>query len=174
MSENKQLSVDYIEEVADEFKEQKEILVEIITKDGKERIGLTIDKYFSPIKIKLCVKELIAKLDMLRAYLKDYEEVNELFQCWLIMLLIKHFSSLEIPYDFKRQVAILDRLVETTVLFQIFANFNASEIEKIMAQLELVAIDATFKIEQFKDVFDKLEDDHTLSKEKIREIIEGK
>jgi hypothetical protein len=174
MLEENKLSLEYVEEVADQFKEQKEIEIEITTIDGKERVGLTIDKYFSPIKIKLCVKELISKLDILRKYLKDYKEVDEIFQCWLILLLIKHFSSLEIPYDFKRQVAILDRLVETTVLFQIFANFNKKEIEKIMQQLELVTVDALFKIEQFKDVFDKLDQDQTLSKEKIREIIEGK
>jgi hypothetical protein len=174
MSEEKQLSLDYIEEISDEFKEQKEITIEIPTKDGIEKVGLTVDKYFSPIKIKLCVKELIMKLDMLRTYLKDYEEVDELFQCWLIMLLIKHFSSLEIPNDFKRQVAILDRLVDTTVLFQIFANFNTNEIEKVMTQLTSVTTDTLFKIEQFKDVFDQINKQESLSKEKIKEIIEGK
>jgi hypothetical protein len=174
MSENKQLSVEYIEEVSDEFKEQKEIFIEISTKDGVERVGLTIDKYFNPLKIKFCVKELISKLDTLRTYLNGDENVDEIFQCWLIMLLIKHFTSLQIPNDFKKQVAILDRLVETTVLFQIFANFDTSEIEKIMKQLESITVDALFKMEQFKDVFDNINKDHTLSKEKIEEIIEGK
>ena len=174
MSEDKQLSLEYIEEVADELKEQKEIFINIETKDGTERVGLTIDKYFSPIKIKLCVKELISKLDTLRVYIKDYEDVDELFQTWLVMLMIKHFSSLEIPNDFKRQVAILERLVETTVLFQIFANFNSSEILKIMAELQIVSTDALFRVEQFKNIFHKAETDHNLSVEKIKEIIESK
>lgn len=174
MLEENKLSVEYIEEVADQYKEQKEISIDVPTKDGIEKVGLTIDKYFSPMKIKLCVKELIAKLDLLRGYLKDYDNTDELFQCWLIMLMIKHFSSLEIPHDFKRQLAILDRLVETTILFQIFSNFNTSQIEKVMVELGSVTNEALFKIDQFQDVFDNLEKDSKLNKEKIREIIEGK
>jgi hypothetical protein len=174
MLEENKLSIEYVEEVADQFKEQKEIFINIATKDGNEKVGLTVDKYFSPIKIKLCIKELLSKLDMLRKYLKDYNDVDELFQCWFIMLMIKHFSSLEIPNDFNRQVAILDRLVDTTVLFQIFANFNTSQIEKVMIQLSEVSNDAIFELEQFKDLYDKLDHEDKLSKEKIKKIIESK
>lgn len=174
MSEDKQLTIDYLEEVADDFKEQKEIFVEIPTKAGIEKVGLTIDRYFSPTKINLCVRELITNIDTLRTYLKDLDDVDELFQSWLVMLMIKHFSSLEISSNFLKQVAILDKLVETTVLFQVFANFNTNEIEKVMKELESVTTNAIFNFEHFKDVYAKVEQDHKLNKEIIKEIIEGK
>ena len=174
MLEDKQLTIDYIEDVADDFKEQKEIFVEIPTKDGIEKVGLTIDRYFSPVKVNLCVRELITNIDTLRTYLKDLDNVDELFQSWLVMLMIKHFSSLEISNIFLKQVAILDKLVETTVLFQIFANFNTNEIEKVMEELESVTTNAIFNFENFKDIYAKAEQDHKLNKEIIREIIEGK
>jgi hypothetical protein len=174
MTEEKKLSIDYVEEITEQYKEQKEIFVNIQTKDGLEVVGLTIDKYFSPMKIKTCIRELMSKLDMLKRYIKDYNGVEELLQSWLMILLIRHFSSLEIPNDFKRQVAILDRLVETTVLFQIFAQFESSEIEKIMGHFNEVMNKVFENIEKHSEEIDRINFMDSLSQEKIKKMIKGK
>lgn len=174
MAEEKKLSIDYVEEITDQYNEQKEIFVNVQTKNGIEKVSLTINKYFSPLKIKICIREFMSKLDMLKKYIKDYDGIDELFQCWLIMLLIKHFSSLDIPNDFKKQTAILDRLIETTVLFQIFSQFDNSEIEKIMIHLNEVTNVLLDNLEKHSEEIDKINMADKLSLEKIKEIIEGK
>jgi hypothetical protein len=174
MIEDKKLNVDYLEEVTDQYGEQQEITIKIQTKNGVERVSLMVDKLFSPAKVELCVKELIQKLDYLRPYVNKKDDSESLLQCWFMLLLIKHFTSLDIPYDFKRQVAVLDKMIETNILFQIFSEFETTEIEKAMHELEVRTLEANKRIDELEDDFIKIEKNKIEHMKKIQEIMEKK
>jgi hypothetical protein len=174
MTEEKNLSVKNIEELAKEFNEQKEIFITLDSKDGSKKVGLKIDKVFNPTKILLCVKEYFAKVDHLRIYVKDYNNIEDFLQTWMMLMIVKHFSSLEIPYDFKRQLAILEKMIDTKILFQIYSHFDDSEINKVMKETGYRAKKVTEHLEDYKDEIEQLELNYQKNKEDINEIIENK
>jgi len=172
--EEKKLTVDFIEEVADQYDQEEEITINIYTKNGIEEANVMINKQFSPYKIKSCVREFMSKLDMLKKYTKDFNDIEELIQSWYMMLLIKYFSSLDIPNDFKKQIAILEKMIDTTILFQIFSHFEPKEVEKAMLHLNHATQNILLNIEKNSKEIEKLNEADKLSKEKIKQIIEEK
>jgi hypothetical protein len=174
MTKGKNLSVKDIEELAKEFDEQKEIFITLDSKNGSKKVGLKIDKVFNPTKILLCVKEYFAKIDHLRTYLKDYNNIEDFLQTWMILMIIKHFSSLEIPYDFKRQLAVLEKMIDTKILFQIYSHFDDSEIKKVMKETSFRTEKITKHLEEYQDEFEEMELNRIKNVKEINEIIKNK
>jgi hypothetical protein len=157
MEEIKDLSLELFEELDSQYDEKKEIIVKVKTLNGEMDTKLEIDKYFHPKKIEECVKELLKKIDYAKIYLNKEEDDKQLYQIWLILLIIKHFSSLEIPNEFKKQLAVLEKLIEHNLVFQIFAEFEVSEIHKVMNEMDRVTQILMVKLDALEPAFEEVE-----------------
>jgi hypothetical protein len=158
MEVNKEFSLDMLEEIEKEFEEQEEITLKIKTANGEKTAKLTIDKFFTPKKIKACVMELIQKIDILKNYVKQESE-TELYKLWMMLLLVKHFTTLDIPKEFKKQLAVIEKLTESTVLFQIFSAFRVEEVEKVMSELDKQTHIITAKVEAYEPLLKEVKAD---------------
>lgn len=157
MSEKKKLSLDLLEEIQSSFSEQKEITVIIKTPNGEHETTVSIDKYFSPKKIDQCVKELIQKADYLKTIFKEKKDLKDILQLWMILLIIRNFSSLEIPFEFKKQLAVLEKLTQADILLQIFQEFDVNELNKIMDELDKVSINLRNNLDKNQNLFKEVE-----------------
>jgi hypothetical protein len=158
MEDNQKFTLDLLEEVDNSYHEQEEISIIIKGKEKDVKSKLKVDKYFHPAKVKECVKELFQKLDILRNYTELDEKDNHIFKLWLMLLIVKHFSELDIPKSFKKQLAILEKLTESTVLYQIFSSFSVDEIKKVMAELDRRVHLTMTKLEAFEPYLKEIEE----------------
>lgn len=158
MELNKDFSLDMLEEIEKEFDEQIEIEVKFMTPKGEKTSKLKIDKYFSPKKIKACVMELVQKVDILKNYVSENKD-SELYKLWMMLLLTKHFTSLDIPKEFMKQLAVIEKLTESTILFQIFASFKIEEVEKVMKELDKQTHYIMTKLEAYEPLLKEMEEE---------------
>lgn len=108
-TKKKALTLSAIKEETKKYKEQ--IVVDI---KGYE---LKIDKHFAPTKISELLQELGSKILQLEkdgVDLKNFDLTSYIF-----LLIIKHFTSLKIPDEFEKQIAILKELVDGEFLGEI-------------------------------------------------------
>ena len=157
MEEKKELSLDLLNEIDKEYEEKEEITVFVKTKDGKVESKLMIDKYFNPTKIRDCIKELIQKIDYAKNYITDDRDQESLYKILLMLMLVKYFTTLDIPFAFKKQVAVLEKLSETQVLYQIFSSFNQKEVEKVIDELERFTTILMKKVDIYQPVINEAE-----------------
>jgi hypothetical protein len=129
-----------------EDKERVEFYVEY--EDKKDLVYITIDKNFTKTNIVSCLQEYIRKLDVLR--LKKIELQDGFMEMYLIFQIIKHFTDLEMPKSIENQLIVMERLINTGLIFQIFAEFPKEQIDKLL--MEIHDMNETFNenIEEFE------------------------
>jgi hypothetical protein len=132
-------------------KRKVDIPVEI---EGKTQLSvLEIDEIFKPSKVRACVEELLNRLDVVRK--TNESHLQDVLEAFLIFLLIKHFTSFPAPVHYKEQVKVIQMLIETGLLYTIFAQFDFKEIEKVMSEVQVVAD----RIDENVDEFSKMASD---------------
>jgi hypothetical protein len=157
VEEKIKFSLDYLESTKENFEEKKEITIKIKREDTIIDTVLQIDKRFSPIKVNECVKEIVQKMDILKNYVDVDSDTSKIYQLWTILMIVKYFSELQVPKDFQKQVAVLEKLSDSGILFQIFSQFDEKEIQKIMAELDRITHIAMEKIKAYEPLFEDYE-----------------
>lgn len=155
------LTLDLLEELYDEYEEQNEVTIKVKTSKGYIDTKIFIDKAFKPRKIQKCVSELVSKIKMANAYMSKNADGSSVYQMWFILMLIKYFTSLEIPNDFKKQVAVMEKMMESEIFFQIFAEFEKEEIDKVMKEAENISLVLQEKVEAYQPVFEEVQNNMT-------------
>lgn len=156
--EEMNLSLNLLEEIDKQYEEQKEITVIIKAPTGNVETKLMIDKVFKPKKIKSCVEELIRKMDSARKMIKKQESLDEVIKMWMILLVMKYFSSLEIPSKFENQLAVMEKMVEYDIFFQIYSEFDNEQIHKVMDELDKVAQLFEARLDALEPTFKEIEE----------------
>jgi hypothetical protein len=162
MEEKIKFSLDYLEKIKENYEEQKEITIKIEKEDSTIDTVLFIDKRFSPVKVSECVKEIVLKMDILKNYIGNDSDSSKIYQLWTILMIVKYFSELPIPKDFQKQVAVLEKLSDSGILFQIFSQFDESEVKKIMKELDRITHIAMTKIKAYEPVIEEYEKNKAL------------
>ena len=138
--------IELIEQSTEKFELQKdiEIEVEVFNKEnGKielETAPLKIDKIFSPTKLKRCILEYITNSIEIKSKYSKNEEYIGVLEPYLIFMLIKHFSSLGefMPTKIPEQVALMNSMIDSSVLFQIMMEFEVGEIDRAREEVEII------------------------------------
>lgn len=159
---NQTKSLDYhlIERASDKYENIKEVVVFMEIDNRIESFIVETYKHFSPLQISQCVQELVQKLDHVRV--KDNKKMASLLVPYMMFLIVKHFTTLELPSDLPRQLKAIENMINTSVLFQIFIAFEQEEIEKVQSEVSYVLENFEKNneyIEKFKEeIKDKLID----------------
>lgn len=90
---------------------------------------LKIDKYFSPSKINDMVRELGEKLEEMGKQNIQIKDIDII--AYMYLLVIKHFTSLQIPNDLSKQLQVLNELIDGDFLNDIINAIPEEEWKKI-------------------------------------------
>ena len=120
MSKTKSLSLATLKKTdAQKFGSKKQIII-----DG---YSLVVDEAFRPTKVQELVSEYLDKV----LYVTQNEiEFSKWFD-YILLLMVRHFTSLEIPSDFESQVSAWKLLIDTDYFVQILDALNQEEMQKV-------------------------------------------
>lgn len=96
---------------------------------------LEIDKTFRKTKITALINELIEKFEETR--IRD-TSILEIFAPYVILLMMKNFTSLDIPQKLEDQLKTMDFLIDNEFFVPIYENMPKEEINKVYAELNVV------------------------------------
>ncbi len=96
-----------------------------------------INKVFRPSKIKVLIAEFASIIDELKERGVDIENTNN--TAIGLSLILKHFTSLEIPSDFDVMIEFYNALEDNHFLYPIISSFDENEIVKINEALKNVS-----------------------------------
>jgi hypothetical protein len=106
--------------------------------EGKEQLAtLELDVIFKPSKIRSCIEEYVEKMDAVTKM--NRRHLHEVMEAYLIFMIIKHFTSFPIPNKYEDQVKVLQMMIETGLLYRIYAKFDQNELAKIHEEVSFVA-----------------------------------
>lgn len=124
---------------------KKNLTLAAVKKDDKrfeERYQVTvngytleIDRTFRPTKISAMLGEVIEKYDETKAHKQN---ILEIFTPYVILQMIKHFTSLEIPNGLDEQLKILDMLIDGDYLLKIYENMPKDQIDLVYTEIEKI------------------------------------
>ena len=120
------------------FDEQFEIEVQGYT--------LKIDKHFRKSKINLLIAELVEKFDYGRAHNTPIESI---FLPFSTLLIIRHFTSLQVPEDLEGQVEVLKLLTDNDFLEPILENLPKDQMNIVMEEVAKVTQLMNERIDEF-------------------------
>lgn len=138
-----------IERASEKFENLKEVLVQMEI-DGKiESFVVEIYKHFATVQITQCCQELIEKLDHVRV--KNKGQIETVLVPYMIFMLIKHFTTLELPNKFAEQLKAIEHMTNTGTMFQIFMSFDENEIGKVQSEISRVLEHFDSKMEEVEE-----------------------
>lgn len=151
-----------------ENKERIEFLVEY---NGQEDlVYITIEKNFLHSDIIACLQEYIRKLDVLRA--KNIELQSGFLEMYLIFLIIKHFTDIDMPKSIENQLVVLQRLINTGLLFNIFVEFPREQIDKVLLEVQAMKVNFEANFDQFEESFKNVKAED-MNSEAVKKMIEN-
>lgn len=146
-------SLDYqvIEKASEKYENLKEVLV-LLEVDGKLRsYSVEMYKHFSTVQITQCVREIIEKLDHLRVRNKGEIERSVVVP-YMIFLIIKHFTTLNLPNTFAEQLKAIENMTNTGAMFQILMAFDENEVAKVQSEVNRVLENFDKNLEEVEDL----------------------
>lgn len=150
----KNLDLNLLGKASKQYELTREVEIPVKIEDKVHMAVLKIDKVFSPSKIRDCVEEFVSRVDTFRKLNED--KLHEVMEAFLIFMLIKHFTSFPAPKEYKEQVAIINMLLETDLLYKIYAEFDINEIKKITDEVETVSITLEEKVGDYIKLAEEL------------------
>ncbi|MDH6674435.1 hypothetical protein M2277_005127 [Paenibacillus sp. LBL] len=94
---------------------------------------LEIDQTFRPTKIQGLISELAQKFEETKV---QDTNILDIFTPYMILLMIKNFTSLDIPDKLDDQLKTLDFLVDNDFLVPIYESLPIAEVNKVYAEME--------------------------------------
>jgi hypothetical protein len=104
------------------FKDKKDIIV--------RGYSLTIDRIFRPTAINALIAEWMDKM----TYVRDNAEIQMSDVNWIgyyQLLLVKHFTSLDVPDDFGQQLQVLGILIDNDLFVDVMNAFDQSQVDRV-------------------------------------------
>lgn len=147
MTEKNHLNLQLLEKLDSQHNNRKEVHLKVEYKGKEEFASLYIDQVFRPSKIRECVEEFIDKMSLLRKY--NGVNVQEVGEALLVFMLIKHFTSFPAPEEVTKQVKILGMLRDNGLIYQIYAHFDADQLERVQEEVRTFAD----KIDEHADLY---------------------
>lgn len=96
---------------------------------------LEIDRNFRSSKISQMIAELVEGFEQARIYSK---ELGEIFTPYAVLLMIKHFTSLDVPNKLDEQLAVLDLLDDGDLLMPIYNELPKDQVDLVFNEIEKV------------------------------------
>lgn len=144
MAKVKNLTVSAMKKIdAKEFGERKQIDV--------NGYAVEIDKKFRKTKITLIFAEIIDK--------RDYCIVNKInfnlldLNSYIMLLIVKNFTSVDVPDDFGEQLRVLDIMVDNDFMEPIMKSFDQDQLKSVYDMLGKF----TENVEKFIEEFQTME-----------------
>lgn len=148
------LDFQLIERASEKYENLKEVLVQMEIDGEVQNFVVEIYKHFSTVQITQCVQELIEKLHYVKV--KNKGKIESVVIPYMIFLIIKHFSTLELPNVFAEQLKAIEHMTNTGTMFQIFMSFDEKEIAKIQSEVTKVLDNFNNNMEEVEDFKDQL------------------
>lgn len=121
----KNLTIEQIMEADKQFNEKE--IVQVFGSD------LEVDIKFRKTKISSAIAEIIENFEKSRI---RGINIGALFATYVGLIIIKHFTSLEVPADFDAQLELLEVLVDNDYLEEIMNKLPASEVKKFFETVQ--------------------------------------
>lgn len=99
--------------------------------------NVNLDMVFRPTKLQALLRELADKM----AYVSANDEINYDLVDWTsyaLFLMVKYFSSVDIPDVFEEQITVMEYLIDNDFLQPIMEGFEESEIKKFNDMLATI------------------------------------
>ncbi|MCR8994653.1 hypothetical protein [Brevibacillus laterosporus] len=154
------LNMELIEQASDKYANIRNVVIQV-EMDGQVRPFIVeMYKHFSPVSIKNCVKEFVDKMDMVRA--RDKDGFGDIMMPYLTFLIIRHFTTLEFPHTFAKQLKAIEHMLNTGIMFQILMHFDEKEVKKVHDELDFILKNFDSKLPEIeslkKQIKEKLTD----------------
>lgn len=99
--------------------------------------NINLDMVFRPTKLQALLRELADKMAYVNANKEiDYELVD--WTSYGLFLMLKYFSSLDIPDAFEEQITVMEYLIDNNFMEPIMKGFEESEIKKFNDMLATI------------------------------------
>lgn len=139
---NKKLTLSAIrQEDAKKYSRIKQIFIDDYTLD--------IDVVFRPTKIRDLLIELVELVDYGNE--KNIKISNDLIAEYYSLLIIKHFSSLEIPDEIEDRLRVIGILIDNDYIARILDNFDEDELNKVLVCLRQINENLAVALEELKN-----------------------
>jgi hypothetical protein len=143
------LNYNLIEKASEKYENLKEVVVKMEIDGRIQEFVVEIYKHFSPVQIKMCVRELVEKLDYVKV--KSNGDVNSMTVPYMIFLVIKHFTTLELPNTFAEQLKAIEHMTNTGTMFQIFIAFEQDELNKVLEEVNFIVDNFNGNMKEVED-----------------------
>jgi hypothetical protein len=137
MTKEQRLDLRLVNDVYQEQNKRRKVDIPVTIEDKTQMAVLEIDEVFSPSKIRNCVEEFISRIDAVRKM--NEHRFQEVIESFMLFMLIKHFTSFPSPETYKEQVVVLNMLMETGLLYRIYAEFESEEVAKVSEEIGNIA-----------------------------------
>ncbi|GIN66336.1 hypothetical protein FKN04_12375 [Bacillus glycinifermentans] len=141
---------------------------EFVITAGEEDYTLTHDVIFRKSKIHKLLDDTINFFDKYR----DRPDVLELGASYTTLLIIKHFTSLEVPDDTDKAIDLMEALIDLDLFVKIIDALPESEVVKVYEVLAQT-------VDQLRENLESIDDDEVqevvdqIENEELKEMIEG-
>lgn len=136
MAEIRELSMELINKANEKYESVNHVIIQVEINGQFQPARVGIYKEFSTVGIKQCIAELIDKLDMAKA--RDRVGFVDAIMPFMMFMMIKHFTTLNMPVVFAEQLKAIDHMINTGTLFQIFMNFDEEQVKRVQEELQFV------------------------------------
>lgn len=130
------LDMELIERASEKYSNVREVIIHMEIDGEVKPFFVEIYKVFSPVGIKQCVAELIEKIDLVKT--RDKDGFGNIIIPYMMFMIIKHFTTLNLPNVFSHQLKAIEHMTNTGTLFQIFMHFNENEVNKVREEISFV------------------------------------
>jgi hypothetical protein len=151
MENNKKLTFDLIQEENKQF----DVMEEKQVKDA------TISVYtkFRPTKVMETIEEVIKNFSEMRS---NGVEIGDVFVTYVQLIIIKNFTSLEIPEDFDDQINFISVLVDTGYLNEIMEVIPRDQVDLLFEKIQELTQRVNETMDKVEDVYKYLENQKEL------------
>jgi hypothetical protein len=163
------LSIEKLEQYEQALKDSERVEFSIEYEGKEETVYITVDKVFTKTSISACINEYVRNVDKLRKRKVDIE--NGFLEMYLLFMLIKHFTDLDMPTQIEKQLIVMERLINTGLIFYIFMEFPQEQIAKLMRELDKLT---ELFVQQLENVEEEMKnlDLSKLESEQVKDFIQ--
>lgn len=126
--------------------------------------SLKIDETFRPSKLNALVLEV---LDVFDKTVNTNLSVLEYFTPYIMLLTIKHFTSLQVPDDFEEQLELMNILIDLGYFDKIISHFPDKELDKLSERIEEMTSRLNKNIDQLQEEMGNLD----VESEEVKDLI---
>jgi hypothetical protein len=125
-----------------------------------------VDKFFKDSKTMDLIAEMLVKLQEAK---QDGIDLKTIFIPYTILLLIKHFTDIDVPENINEQIAFLRMLIDQDLVNGILESFPKEDVERVSRKIQEAMEEREAMIDELSQQLEAIEAENEL---KIRELFE--